>query len=805
MYQENILLWGLIAWLVGIALGISIKLPFVVLILFCGILIVSQLVYYWWSKKRITWQSTGSEVAASGILLLLLTCAVTGAFWATAFQVSERPQLPQYIDEKVFVQGTVVSAVRDFGYRQTFTIKANELAVDSGIWQLSELAEVVSYGEYEMPNYGDHVQLSGQVRQISSATNPGAFDYQSYLAQQRIYSQLVVDAEPIILESANKLSFSVMAQNYKQNTIHTILTLLPQVEGKVLAAMTFGWKDGLSDKHVALFTKAGLMHLFAVSGLHMGFLLISILWLIERLQLNKFVAFVSVAMMVYFYAAMADFAVSAVRAALMGTMGMLPLLLKREKNFYSILLLAAFVLTLINPFYLLQAGFQMSFIATWGIVYLYQPLQGIFFQQVNWWKNAIIVPLAAQLALFPILAYHFNFVSLIGLIANIIALWLVFMAVLVGLLIYPISLIIPLLSEMLLIFIGGIIYFFIAFLELITAIPGYFTVKTPSLAAIVFYYMTIIFLVAGQKGQLQSLGKYFFKWHFKKAIIFVGIFLLIGTGVSWYHTYETDVLEIVVLDVGQGDAIFIRLPNGKHVLIDGGGVPSRGDFNTFDVGEKVLLPYLNHRGVKELALVVNTHGHYDHVAGLLPVVNQIKVNHVLLSPLSATSETYETFLNCLEDKRIPTTIAKRGQKINLDERVTLMVLHPDNLIKGTSSDLNENSVVIKLTYGDFSMLFTGDIEKNAMLQLVRADLPLASNVYKVAHHGSNTGLVAEFLAAVNPQVAIIPVGKNNFGHPHPDLLTYFAEKQITVYDTYSHGAITIKSDGTTVQVKTVKQ
>ncbi|MBS4024729.1 MAG: DNA internalization-related competence protein ComEC/Rec2 [Clostridia bacterium] len=809
----NSLVWIIGGWLAGVAAGLANDMPLLSLGTGFGLALILTIAQ--WLYRR-------NKFIAPFTLLLVLSLAA-GAFWSTTFKLSENPVLSRWQGQQVELIGQVASPVKSYPNRQVFLVRVEGLKENGMVQKVNELTEVIIYRDnnlhkLEIP-YGGQVGLRGQVRVPSGARNPGEFDYSQYLANQRIYSQVILAGEPVILAAGSKFSPLSLAADYKEKSIELFRKHLPGREGSILAAMTFGWREGLTEEDKDLFAKAGLMHLFAVSGLHMGFVLVTGLWLAGRLKMSRYPPIMLVILMTIllgFYAAMADFSVSALRAAIMGLIGTVAMAWQRRKDFYTAFALAAFLLTLVNPFYLWQVGFQLSFTAAWGIVFFYPALQRLMsgsfawdnhysddgrqFRQA-WWKNMLIVPVAAQIAVLPLLAYYFNLVSLLGIAANVISLWLAGGAVLTGLVIFPVGVVLPPLGEILLIAVGGGLYFLTELLELMVRLPGAFTiVKTPSLFAIGLYYAAVIYLAGWLKGDLERLTRPWLRWQYPRFSKLAGVALLALTLAAWNFPSPADQLTVTVLDVGQGDAIVVTLPNGRNLLIDGGGIPVRPGSSGYDVGEKVVLPYLQRQGIKKIELLVNTHGHYDHVAGLIPVVQELPVGKALLSPVPATSNTYEKFLELLDKKDIPIIYAERGQLINLDPRVELKVLHPGNPVIQSTSQLNDNSVVFKLSYGQFSMLFTGDIEQAAIADLLASELDLSSTVYKVAHHGSSTGLVPEFLERVNPGAGVICVGKNTFGHPSENLINHLGERGVLIYRTDLDGGIVITTDGNKVKI-----
>lgn len=253
-------------------------------------------------------------------------------------------------------------------------------------------------------------------------------------------------------------------------------------------------------------------------------------------------------------------------------------------------------------------------------------------------------------------------------------------------------------------------------------------------------------------------------------------------------------LEVDFFDVGQGDAIFIEAPNGNQVLIDGG--PSN-----------IILEKLG----KELSfydrsidLIVLTHPEADHINGLVEVLKNYKVEHILYTGVTRDTSAYKEWSRLIEEKDIPFTIAQAGQIIYLNPQIRLYVLWPDENLSGRRFKNNNNaSVVVQLVYGQVEFLFTGDIERETERELASSEIDLASDVLKVAHHGSKTSTTPEFFSKVNPKVAVICAGRNNpYGHPHSIILERL--KDIKVYSTYKDGDIEILSDGQSLLVRTSK-
>lgn len=252
------------------------------------------------------------------------------------------------------------------------------------------------------------------------------------------------------------------------------------------------------------------------------------------------------------------------------------------------------------------------------------------------------------------------------------------------------------------------------------------------------------------------------------------------------------------IDVGQGDCIFLQLPNGKNLLIDGGP-----EDEYFDAGKEVIMPYLNTCGVKELDAIVISHAHRDHIGGLPHIIKKIPVAAVYDSGYAYPSPVYEKLLKSINKRGVKYVVVREKDKIVLDPAVEISVLSPPKHLPW--DDPNNNSVVLKITYKKISFLFTGDIEVDAEDFLIgRYKYDLESNILKVPHHGSKTSSTDDFLEVVNPEVAVIQCGRSNrFRHPHPSVVRKYKDSDCELYRNDTDGTVIIKTDGKTFSVQKV--
>ncbi|MGI5875458.1 MAG: ComEC/Rec2 family competence protein [Dethiobacteria bacterium] len=259
------------------------------------------------------------------------------------------------------------------------------------------------------------------------------------------------------------------------------------------------------------------------------------------------------------------------------------------------------------------------------------------------------------------------------------------------------------------------------------------------------------------------------------------------------QTYPAATEQLIVhfIDVGQGDAIFIQTPE-QNILIDGGE------------REDTVVQYLENQSVTALDLVVGTHPHSDHIGGLINVLEKYPVKEIIDPAVVHTTKTFEDYLTLIEQKGIKFTVGRSGMSRDLGGNVKMTLLHPGS---PSSSDLNNASIVTKITFGQINFLLAADAEESAEQEiLAQNSVSLASTILKLGHHGSITGTTPAFLTAVSPEIAVIMCGKDNkYSHPHEETLQKLTEAGVKLYRTDLHGTIVITTNGQTYAVSCSKE
>lgn len=637
---------------------------------------------------------------------------------------------------------------------------------------------------------GDKVEIKGSLKQPARAGNPGEFDYRKYLAKNGIYYIFSVKEEKDLSISRPASGFQGWINSYSYNSQKLIKEVLPPDEAAILLGMLLGIIEGIDSSEYSDYQKTGVVHIFSVSGLHVGFLLLLCAWACSLLGLSRKMRVISGIMLLLIYATLVGWPVPVIRSVIMGSIGLIAFYSGRDNRMLNSLGLAGIVILLINPNSLLQITFQLSFAAAWGLVYLFPLLR----RKLNYnsrWGDLLLVPVCAQLAVLPLTAYHFHLFSPLALLANIPITYLSGGAVILGFLSLLSGGLLPGLSAIFLHPAGLCIDLIRVVNELVVNIPGsYLRVITPGVALIVLYYAGLLLFIyaytaKGDKKRSSTLAT-----GLLMIAIFVTVICLPGS------VYNRGQLEVTFIDVGQGDSILIKTPRGKFILVDGGG----SDFS--DPGARKVLPYLYYRGVSELYLVINTHPDIDHLQGLETVLKEIPARYIAVPATMVDAEEYRNLRKIAEAGKIPIIPLSGGEQVYTGEKMKIRVLHPPAKAK-SPDNANEQSIVLDVRYAGFSTLLTGDIGLEPMRKLVEKE-PLASvTVLKIPHHGSKMSLLPVFYDEAKPEWAVISVGANNiFGHPHPSILETLEEKDIKILRTDLDGAVTFCSDGRRVRLKT---
>ena len=659
--------------------------------------------------------------------------------------------------------------------------------------------------------YGDKIDVNGEFIEPSKARNYKGFDYKKYLKTLKIYGTIKVKNTKVL--EKNKASILMQISNRVFIKIKdTIKSTYSEKIAKIVMGVMLGYTDEIDDETKQDFSNSNISHVLAVSGMHISYIIILVTNSTKKLfgkKQSKIIA--SIILLIYMF--ITGFGISVVRASIMGILSCMAFIVYRKSDTLNNISISALIILINNPYSLTSLSFLLTYGGTLGIIYFEQIVEKIL-KSINLrnrkWKyvflkiqrkckniiEVISVSISAQIIIAPIMALNFNLIGIGFILTNLMLSYIIGIIVMGGF----IQILISMISINAGMAIAKIIEIPVYGILLISKISfGNFKITTPDLYQVIVYYIVVylfrfLYLVFHSKNCNPTqkrvkntiyLVRYKFRPYFSKIII---VFLLIILLICGFKKIPRD-LKIYFIDVGQGDSTLIVTPNNKTILIDGGGS------KTYDVGKNTLEPYLLDRKINKIDYAIISHYDQDHCDGVLYVLQNMKVENVIIGKQIKDSDNYNKFIKIIKEKGINVHIVHAGKRLNIEKNLYFDILWPDMENKINENVLNNNSLICKLVYKDFSMLFTGDIEEIAeksILKKYKESKLLKSTILKVAHHGSKTSSSKEFINAVKPQIALIGVGNNNkFGHPSDITIETLKAINCKIYRTDKNGEISI--------------
>lgn len=663
---------------------------------------------------------------------------------------------------------------------------------------------------------GDRVTFPARLKPLRNFNNPGGFDYRRHMAFKGIHGSTWVKLEKL-------QSIGIATQSPVNRIIHDLRQQLGQMidkagngdavdEKAVLKALVFGDRSGIHGGLRDRFNRAGVGHLLAISGLHVGIVAAvafrCLLWLFSFFPpllwrgWGQYWAAASTMLVVLTYGVLAGMTPSTQRAVIMVTVFLAALILGRTHDILNTLAVAAMIILVIFPPALFSISFQLSFAAVLVIVYGIEKIGPAVEQSGSmgsrfgrWLLGFFLVSVLAIAGTTPIVLYHFNQTSLVGIAANLFLVPLVgFVAVPLGLVSAVVGVIFEPVATPLFWLCLKILQLALMGLDFFSGLPFAATkTVTPSPLEIALYFLAGWAVLNLRNAKLAP-------WMLATAMV-----LAAGDGLYWsYQRFWHMDLKVTAVDVGQGAATLMELPGGRVILYDGGGF---SDNRLFDMGQRVVAPMLWRRKIATVDTLVLSHPNADHLNGLIFIARYFNVRELWTNGDVNTTNGYRQLMAvCREKKIVVRQLDAATGKTDIGP-VTLTVLHPPAKSLSSSKVINQEyrnnaSLVIQATFGETAFLLTGDIMQRAerfMVQQAGGDL--ASTVLFSPHHGSRTSNSSALIAAVNPDVVVISAGAGNrFGFPHPEVIDRFRTAGCRILNTASRGAISMRSDGKMVHI-----
>ena len=741
------------------------------------------------------------------------------------------------------VEGRIYSSPRVLADRTYYLLELESLNTQP----ITGTVRVSVYKPHTAFKTGDRIRFEKiRLKIPRNFKNPGRFNYHLYMKSRGIDVTGNV-SRPETMKRVGRFDLPfwyAVPQQLRSRLVETMEKLFPGEEASLLKAMVLGMKDFLPAEVRENYIATGLAHLMAVSGLHIGFVAAAsyfILWPLVFYGLfrlspdsvragytRKLTAAICL-IPVLFYMVVVGAKVSSLRAGIMVSALLIAVLLDRQSSLFTAFLTAGFIILLWKPESILDVGFQLSFMAVGGILLVFTLLSQINNDPVarmgkpTWtqklmrgdppntffWESlrlrfekiligGAIASVTVTGITAPILIYQFNRISLVGIFLNI------FMVPLASLLIPAVLLIIIVgtfsysLAKLLVFPVLGITRLFLWVPEVFARSSfSSLHVPTPPSLWLVFYFSVLLIglYILRTRSLNLEVSSLLSKSFFVSILIALALF-------SWPRSFQfsSDKLTISVLDVGQGESLFIEFPNGETLVMDGGGFYK----NRLDIGGRVVAPFLWNRGIKKIDYMVATHSDNDHIRGLHSLLELFPVKYFLTLGDNLIGRRLRNLQNHARDKKVQFLPLAIDKPILIGE-VRLIPLHP-KLNQSSNSDRrvdNDLSLVLRLDYRDFSMLFTGDISEKIEEKLTRESQQIQANILKSPHHGSRFSNSLTFIKAVNPNTVIVSSGYlNRMHHPHPETLKRYQKEGVDIRRTDLHGAVQVITDGNGYEIQT---
>jgi len=704
---------------------------------------------------------------------------------------------------------------------------------------------------------GDRVELLVRARTVRNFANPGSFDYRAFLARQDVHLTATVRSAALIERIPGPPpALAHRLARWRGRLLHEADALFAASDARaaVVRAMLLGDRSFLDTEQVEAFRQTGAYHILVLSGMQVGVLAAVLLWTARRLRLSPLLRISLTIAALWAYAGIVEDQPPIARAVWMATFYLLSYALFRRTHVLNAIGLAALVILGARPSELSDASFLLSFLAVATIGGIAAPwlerTAGIYLRALDhlgdvtrdashppraaqfrldlrvatawlaghlpsfasrfaavtitapcrtglWLWETIVISAAIQLTMLPLMAQYFHRVTVLGLAANVPAALLTGLIVPFGFLSLGAGILWQPLGQLLGHILGPAVGALLWSVDVVSRLPWTsYRVPSPPVSVLVAFFLATTLLSA-----TILMAKRRATWAAGALLLTLALLIALSPFAPRLHK---DRLEVTVLDVGQGDSIFVAFPGGRTMLVDGGGLPGSSYIRSrragIDVGEDVVSPFLWARGLKRLDVVALTHAHQDHLGGLAAVLRNFQVGELWVGR-GVPTRAYAALLTEARARGVPVVQRRRGEQIDWG-LVRMRVLWPESADPANVAQ-NDESLVLRIETGRQSLLLAGDIERPVEHALVASGDSLSTDFLKVPHHGSRTSTTEAFLDSVQPRFAAISVGETNpFGHPNTDVLRRIAGRGTRLYRTDRDGAITVLSDGKRLELRT---
>lgn len=682
---------------------------------------------------------------------------------ASIFRMSE-------VTPRITLRGEVYQK-KETTENQVYYLKNNSITIQNQIYYESRI--IIYVKETDAIRIGQSVTLIGELSRFDIAKNPGNFDQRAYYAIERIHG--FVNVQQILRVEGRGNSFKETLYQIRQSWKQYFIEVFGEEQGGILSAMLLGEKQMVSPEIKELYQKNGIAHVLAISGLHVSFIGMSIYRFLRKMGAGFTVSGIIGILVLTMYTCMIGFSISVFRAYIMLLFRIGADITGRVYDMATALAVAAAITVSYQPLYLTDASFWMSYLAIVGIL-LGVPCLQILVSVEHVRIKKYYASIAINIFLFPILLWFYYEISTYSFVWNIFAIPLTTVIIGFGLVGSICASFCPPVARLFFQVCKICLSLMTKMSEAGSELPGFrLVLGKPEGWKMIFFY---VWLGSMLVYTLQKKRKSFL-------LLACGIFCIL---LFFYRPSKG--MEVVMLDVGQGDCFLVKSPNGNAYLVDGGS----SDVN--QVGKYRIEPCLKSLGVGRLTSVFVSHGDLDHCNGIRELLQRqkfgVRIDCLVLPEQYKAEDMLMELAQIANEQDIQVTIFKEGMGFQEGEVWW-------KSIQGDGSE-NEGSMVLELRYKNFEMLFTGDVEGEGEKDLI-GRLRKRYDVLKVAHHGSKNGTTEQFLEKVSPSISFVSAGEQNrYGHPHAETVMRLKNCGSVIYGTCGNGAVRLKTDGQRIDI-----
>ena len=656
---------------------------------------------------------------------------------------------------------------------------------------------------------GMKILVKGTLKRVEEPSNPGGFDSQHYYACRHIYYFM----KKAVVRKKTESYSGYRQQLFKvKEKCRQILTESAGEDAPLFCAMVLGDKQDLDPEMRMRYQLAGIVHILAISGLHISILGMGLYNLLKKIGLGIWPAGIFSLGVMLQYGIMTGGSVSTMRAVTMFLIAMGARITGRIYDMMTALSVTAMMILLESPAYLLDSGFLLSFGCVLGIGVAAEKICALAGAEKKWMK-ALVSSIALQLVTLPVMLKFFGEVSLAGFFLNLLVLPSVGFVLMGGMAALLLGIFSISAAKLVILPARGLLLFY----EYLCSLAGKLRWSTwiggePEIWQILVYYgilITVLFMGQCVKIQIQKEKESSqrkeksgekektVRWKLCTLRMAAGTLMIAGILILGFHPAGD--LKVTCLDVGQGDGILVETPEDHHFLIDG------GSSSQSDLGRYCLLPALKSQGISYLDGIFISHTDKDHISGVKELMEYmgnglttIRAGYLVLPSWKEKPEAWEELSDAAKKAGIKVVTGKKEDELHCGP-VTFSILWPEK--NATGKDVNEEAMVMELSFGEFQMLFTGDIGADTEKKLLASGTLEDVDCLKVGHHGSRYSTTEAFLEKIKPEVAIISCSSTNtYGHPSPETTERLEAAGSQVEYTMKNGAITVETDGKKLKI-----